>query len=121
MSIRSRLLPALLAATCLTASLGAYAAKVEGDAPAAKNWPMVEGDRGSSRYSTLNSINTHKIKELGGVWSHKFDGEVSRGTPVVVDGIMYVTAGSHVYAFKAKTGEQIWAHKTEIAPSFQFK
>ena len=54
MSIRSRLLPALLAATCLTASLGVSGAKVEGNAPAAENWAMVEGDRGSKGYSTLN-------------------------------------------------------------------
>jgi quinohemoprotein ethanol dehydrogenase len=121
MAIHSRLLPVLLAATCLTASLGVHAAKVEGDTAASKDWPMVEGDRGSTRYSALSQINTKNIKELGGVWNHKFDGEVSRGTPVVADGVMYVTAGSHVYAFKAKTGEQIWAHKTDIAPSFQFK
>ncbi|HTJ65772.1 MAG TPA: PQQ-binding-like beta-propeller repeat protein [Alphaproteobacteria bacterium] len=116
MAIRSRLLPILLAATCLAAPLAAVAAD-----HASKSWPMVEGDLGNSRYSTLKQIDTKNIKELGAVWNHKFEGEVSRGTPIVVDGVMYVTAGSHVYALNAKTGEQIWAHKTEIAPSFQFK
>jgi quinohemoprotein ethanol dehydrogenase len=117
MTKSSRFLFAALAATCLTVPVAVRAA----DQPASKSWPMVEGDLGNSRYSTLNQINAKNIKELGAVWNHKFEGEVSRGTPVVEDGVMYVTAGSHVYAINPKTGEQIWAHKTEIAPSFQFK
>jgi quinohemoprotein ethanol dehydrogenase len=115
MANTSSFLFAALAATCLTVPAVVHAA------PAEKGWPMVEGDLGNSRYSKLDQINAKNIKELGGVWSHKFEGEVSRGTPVVVDGVMYVTAGSHVYAINPKTGDVIWAHKTEIAPSFQFK
>jgi quinohemoprotein ethanol dehydrogenase len=115
MTKNSRFLFAALAATCLTVPVALNAA------PASKGWPMVEGDLGNSRFSTLNQITPKNVKELGGVWNHKFEGEVSRGTPVVVDGVMYVTAGSHVYAMNPKTGDVIWAHKTEIAPSFQFK
>ena len=117
MKLELRLASILMAATCL--SLPAIAA--EGVKPATKNWPMVEGDLGNSRYSTLAQVNSTNVKELGGVWHHKFEGEVSRGTPVVVDGTMYVTAGSHIYALNAKTGDVIWAHKTDVAPSVQFK
>jgi alcohol dehydrogenase (cytochrome c) len=112
---------AMLAASCLGAPVAVDAAQGDGDRPAARNWPMVEGDLGNSRYSNLAEITTANIKQLGGVWQHKFEGEVSRGTPVVVDGVMYVTAGSHVYALNPKNGDVIWAHKTDIAPSFQFK
>ncbi len=113
------MLPAvLLAATSLTAPLVAHGAT--GDQAASKNWPMVEGDLGNSRFSTLSQINTKTIKELGGVWNHKFDG-VSRGTPVVVDGVMYVTAGNKIYAFNPRTGDVIWTHDCDVAPSFQFK
>jgi quinohemoprotein ethanol dehydrogenase len=34
---------------------------------------------------------------------------------------MYITAGSHVYALNPKSGDIIWTHNAEIAPSFQFK
>jgi alcohol dehydrogenase (cytochrome c) len=111
----SRFLFAALAATCLTVPALLQAA------PAEKGWPMVEGDLGNSRFSTLKQVNAGNIKELGAVWNHKFEGEVSRGTPVVVDGVMYVTAGAHVYALNPKTGDVIWTHQTDIAPSFQFK
>jgi alcohol dehydrogenase (cytochrome c) len=116
---QSRLLSALLAASFLAApglGLAADAGK-----PAGKNWPMVEGDLGNSRYSVLAEITTANVKQLGGVWHHKFEGEVSRGTPVVADGVMYVTAGSHIYALNAKSGELLWSHTTQVAPSFQFK
>src|SRR5579859_4526636 len=114
-----RLLPALLAASCLAAPGLALAA--DSGKPAGRSWPMVEGDLGNSRYSVLAEITTANVKQLGGVWHHKFEGEVSRGTPVVVDGVTYVTAGSHVYAFNAKTGQVLWSHATQVAPSFQFK
>src|SRR5262245_27047075 len=82
MAKTSRFLFAALAATCLTIPAMLHAA------PAEKSWPMVEGDLGNSRYSTLKQIHAGNIKELGAVWNHKFEGEVSRGTPVVVDGVM---------------------------------
>ena len=47
------------------------------------NWPMVAGDWGNGRYSGLGQITAANVKTLGGAWVHKFDGEVSRGTPVV--------------------------------------
>jgi quinohemoprotein ethanol dehydrogenase len=114
-----RLLPLAFLAAAITAPIASHAA--EGDQPAAKNWPMVEGDSANSRYSTLSQINAKNIGELGGVWNHKFAGEVSRGTPVVENGVMYITAGSHVYALNPKSGDIIWTHNAEIAPSFQFK
>jgi alcohol dehydrogenase (cytochrome c) len=117
MSYRSLLLAAL-AASCLGAPALMAA---EGDQPAGKNWPMVEGDLGNTRYSTLSQIDAKNVKNLGGVWNHVFQGEVSRGTPVVENGVMYVTAGSHIYALNPKTGAIIWTHNAEIAPSFQFK
>jgi len=86
-----------------------------------KNWPMVAGDWGNGRYSQLARINSANVKTLGGAWSHIFDGEVSRGTPVVVDGMMFVTAGPHIYALNPKTGEIVWTHEAQIAPSNLFK
>ncbi len=86
-----------------------------------KSWPMVAGDWGNGRYSQLTQINAANIKSLGGAWNHIFEGEVSRGTPVVVDGMMFVTAGAHVYALNPKTGDVVWTHQAEVAPSNLFK
>ena len=119
MSLQRPFLGASLAILAMTASFAAGAAEDGTKAPT-KNWPMVEGNWGNQRYSADDQINATNIKQLGAAWMHKFDG-VSRGTPVVVDGRMFVTNGNHVVALDAKTGDVIWSHETDVAPSFQFK
>ena len=84
-------------------------------------WPLVHGNSSNDRYSTLEGINTHTVKQLGGAWvSKKFeDGASSRSSPVVKDGAMYVTAGTRVYALSAKTGETLWTWRSSVALSWQ--
>ena len=69
-------------------------------------WPVAGGD-----WTTLSQLNTTTVKSLGAAWmSKRFDnGAASRATPIVKDGLMFVTAGSGVYALNAKTGEKVWA------------
>src|SRR6185437_5059155 len=88
---------------------------------AGKDWPAVAGDWDNNRFSTLKQINTANIKQLGGAWMHKFDGEQSRASPVVADGMMFITAGAHVYAINPATGEEIWNFKPEAAASGMYK
>ena len=62
-------------------------------APAAKDWPMVGGNWSNTRYSSLASIDRVNVAKLGMAWvSAPFDeGGGSRVTPVVKDGLMFVT------------------------------
>jgi glucose dehydrogenase/plastocyanin len=89
--------------------------------PVGKDWPAVAGDRTNERYSPLDQINTGNVKTLGGAWLKKFDGVYSRVTPVVADGMMFVTAGPYVYALNPKTGDEIWKYKPEVPASMLFK
>ena len=89
--------------------------------PAGKDWPAVGGDWNNSRYSTLDKINTGNVKTLGGAWVKQFEGAYSRITPVVVDGMMFVTAGPYVYALNPATGEEIWKTKPDVPASMLFK
>lgn len=81
---------------------------------AAKNWPTVGGDWYNTRYSRLGEINKNNVQKLGAAWvSETFDeGARSSVTPVVEDGVMFVTAGRKVHALNAKTGEKLWSYKT---------
>ena len=78
-----------------------------------KNWLCVGGDRGCSRYSTLDQINRENVSQLKLAWTFK-TGEPDRiieCTPVVVDGIMFVTTNhSRVVALNAATGQQLWQY-----------
>ncbi|MDB5396610.1 MAG: quinonprotein alcohol dehydrogenase [Rhodospirillales bacterium] len=113
---RSGIAAVLLLSTCL-----GWAAYAGPDRPAGKDWPAVGGDWANSHYSTLYQIDTANVKQLGGAWLHKFDGERSRGTPVIADGKMFVTAGTHVYALDPKTGDTLWTYKLETPPIGLFK
>src|SRR5258706_4318984 len=89
-----------------------------GLAPAAKEWSAVSGDLGNTRYTTLTQINRDTLGKLKGAWmSPRFDdGGGGRAMPVAKDGMLFITAGSYVYAFDAKTGATIWKHQTGASP-----
>ena len=75
----------------------------------AQDWPAVGGNWSSSRYSTLTDITTATVDRLGGAWVTDLEGGASsRATPVVEDGVLYLTAGANVFAIDAGTGETIW-------------
>jgi quinohemoprotein ethanol dehydrogenase len=80
---------------------------------AGEEWSLTHGDWGNTRYSTLSEINTRNITDLRGAWvSAKFeDGALSRSAPVIKDGLMFVTAGSSVYALDAKSGKLAWRYQ----------
>ena len=79
-----------------------------------QEWPAGGGDSGATRYSKLTEINTGNIKNLGAAWVSKNfeEAATSRVTPVMKDGMLFTTAGAHVYALNAKTGERV-----DVAPT----
>src|SRR3954470_6598661 len=82
----------------------------DGDAQlASKEWATVSGDLGNTRYSTLTQINAQTVGRLAGAWtSPKFDSVgAGRAMPVVKDGLLFITAGSSIYAYNAKTGATV--------------
>jgi quinohemoprotein ethanol dehydrogenase len=90
-------------------------ARIIDNARTGKDWPSNGLDYGVNRFSPLDQITTANVGKLGLAWS--FNLNSVRGveaTPVVVDGVMYVTAPwSIVYATNAKTGEKIWTFDSQ--------
>ena len=92
---------------------------------AEQDWPFVAGNWSSSRYSTLTDISTETIDRLGGAWVTRLEGGASsRATPVVKDGVIYLTAGANVFAIDAGSGEPVWRWEPDDAeagmvPSWQ--
>jgi quinoprotein glucose dehydrogenase len=81
-------------------------------------WPTYGGDLGHTRYAPLDQINADNFSKLEVAWRFKTDNLGPRpefsfeGTPLVVKGVMYSTAGSRraVVALDAATGELLWMH-----------
>ncbi len=76
------------------------------------DWPTYNGDPGGNRYSTLTQIDTNTVARLAPTWmSPVADAGLLQTTPVVVGGIMYVTAPNECFALDAGSGRQIWHFK----------
>lgn len=89
---------------------------IQANAIKTPDWPSYGLDYAESRYSRLPLIHTGNAKDLGLVWSYNL--ESTRGieaTPVVIDGIMYVTASwSIVHAIDARTGKRLWTFDPQV-------
>jgi alcohol dehydrogenase (cytochrome c) len=89
--------------------------------PPAKDWPVVGGNWGNTRYSTLEQINTSNVADLKGAWMARLNGSgmdnrySQQGTPVVRDGVMYIPTGQQdIFATNAKTGEILWEYNPDV-------
>jgi len=85
------------------------------------NWLTNGGDLRNDRYSPLEQITTANVKDLKADWvtslgsgfDFKYSGEA---TPLVYDGVMFMTTGANeVAALDATTGEIIWEYKPKLA------
>src|SRR5262249_7926340 len=82
-----------------------------------QNWLTYSGSASSQRYSTLDQITRDNAKTLELQWVYQARSlEKFEATPLVVDGIMYVTEPpNNVVALDAKTGAIFWVY--EYRPS----
>src|SRR4249919_3211524 len=78
------------------------------------DWPLHNLDLAGSRFSTLDQINISNVKSLTPRWLFQhgvIDGVSNQTTPVVVDGVMYVTdSRGSVYALNAADGHLLWSY-----------
>src|SRR5437762_6314038 len=76
------------------------------------NWLMYSNTYNSWRFSGLDQITSANVKDLRVKWL--FQGrhqEKFETTPLVVDGIMYLTRPENdVYALDAETGRVMWTY-----------
>ena len=80
------------------------------------DWPVKGGNALGQHYSVLDDINAENVSELGLAWSADIpvpDGIAA--TPIAVDGVIYLSAAwSHVFAFDAVTGKQLWHYDPQV-------
>jgi alcohol dehydrogenase (cytochrome c) len=82
------------------------------------NFLHTNGNYQQTRYYPNRQINVSNVSKLRPAWMFQTEVKESMETsPIVVNGIMYVTtAFSHVYALDARTGEQLWHYKHPMGP-----
>src|SRR5260221_659367 len=82
-------------------------------------WLMYSGQYSAQRYSPLTQITPATVGRLRPAWVYQPPGTGSlEATPVVVNGVMYVTAGpTMVAALDLRSGKPLWEWTRPIAPS----
>ena len=88
----------------------------------AGEWPRYKRDLAGTVYSPLAQISTQNVAKLTPAWKYLLRTEKERAapatgfsyseiTPIVVGGVMYLTAGSRVLALDPSTGKEIWVYE----------
>ncbi|HEY3300353.1 MAG TPA: PQQ-binding-like beta-propeller repeat protein [Methylophilaceae bacterium] len=76
-------------------------------------WPSFGRGYDNQRFSPLNQINTQNVQKLTTAWHYHSGIKASfQSTPIVVDGVMYVSLPfNHVVALDATTGKELWRYE----------
>jgi len=96
----------------------AFSGRVQLAKEPAGDWRSYNHDLASTRYSPLTQINATNASALKSAWTFSLKGEGppprfgggSEATPIVVNGIMYVTASARVVSLDAATGKEVWSY-----------
>ena len=73
------------------------------------DWPSYNGDASGNRYTKLTQIDKNNVARMTPKWMFPL-ANVSQveNTPVVVEGVMYVSSANECYALDAGSGWMIW-------------
>jgi alcohol dehydrogenase (cytochrome c) len=76
------------------------------------DWTHYDGFLNGNRYSPLEMINATTVQRLGAAWMFPIPNtqRILQVTPIVQDGVMYVTGWNEIYALDATTGRQLWSY-----------
>jgi len=77
--------------------------------PTPDSWPIYHGDYSGQRHSRLTQITPANVGGLTLAWAFQ-TGQATqiKSSPIVANGILYVSIPDHLWAVDARTGAQIW-------------
>lgn len=79
------------------------------------NWLHYWGNYRGTHYSKLNQVTAANVTQLKSVWTHQFGGNTIQTTPIVVDGMMFVTGPlNNAAALDARTGRTLWRYTRQL-------
>ena len=80
------------------------------------DWLTYNGDYAATRHSPLRQITPANAKSLVAKWVFRVDGAKKlEASPIVYDGLMYVTNTNEMYALDARSGRKVWYYRASGA------
>jgi PQQ-dependent dehydrogenase (methanol/ethanol family) len=87
--------------------------------PKPGDWPTYHGRLDANRHSTLDQITTANVGNLSLQWIYSMRAFNLEMTPLVLDGVMYVTGPNQVSALDARSGREIWRYTRPRTPGLR--
>jgi alcohol dehydrogenase (cytochrome c) len=79
--------------------------------PARDSWPTYHGDYTGRHHSRLTQITPANVSQLALAWAFQTNAtQAIKSTPIVVNGVIYVSAPDNVWAIDARSGRQLWRY-----------
>jgi alcohol dehydrogenase (cytochrome c) len=79
--------------------------------PPVDSWPTYHGDYTGQRHSRLTQITPENVHQLTLAWAWQAGGTIQiKATPILVNGVLYITAPDNIWAIDARTARQIWRY-----------
>ncbi|HET9384237.1 MAG TPA: PQQ-dependent dehydrogenase, methanol/ethanol family [Gemmatimonadales bacterium] len=98
-----------------TPHVNVAARQLEMTAGTADEWPTHSGSVDGQRYSTLAEVTPANVSQLRLLWSRQFSGAGIESTPLVADGMMYITLPpSTVMALDVDSGVIVWTYSRSL-------
>jgi alcohol dehydrogenase (cytochrome c) len=106
--------PCVKAAIILAFGVTAIAQSLDPSAllkPGADSWPTYHGDYSGQRHSRLTQITPANVHQLTLAWAFQTNQpQQIKATPILVNGVIYVTTPDNLWAIDARSGRQIWRY-----------
>lgn len=83
------------------------------------NWLTYSGNYSGHRFSPLAQITPSNVAGLRVKWAHQFESGRAETSPIVVDGVMYITAPNAASALDARTGRELWTWRRPLPKDYQ--
>ena len=78
--------------------------------PPADAWLTYHGDYTGQRHSKLSQITPENVSQLKQVWRFQSSQQL-KASPIVANGVIYITAPDNLWAIDAHTGKELWHHQ----------
>jgi alcohol dehydrogenase (cytochrome c) len=83
------------------------------------NWLTYSRNYLGHRHSPLTQITPANVAQLKVKWAYQFDNPSNEVSPIVVDGVMYVTGPNKAAALDLKTGRRLWRWNRTVPADYQ--
>jgi len=89
-------------------------------APTVDSWPTYHGDYSGQHHSRLTEITPDNVHRMTLAWA--FQTNVAppiKATPILVNGVIYLTSPDNLWAIDARSGRQIWRYSHPANEGFK--